>query len=192
MKKNFKLLLFVSSILLFSCNNMPNVTSDVNTENKIDGNKVVDQMKNLSSLGTVEYSFSKIIATSDDQWFSLGDRKILMTCKAYLKAGVDFGKITVPFIDTDKKSIEVILPKGEIIMLNIPADDIKIVNQTTGLLRSQFSNTEIQNIQILAEKDIRKKVTAFKITEKAETNAKIFLDKWIRSFGFTSVKISIL
>jgi hypothetical protein len=61
-------------------------------------------------------------------------------------------------------------------MLNIPADDIKIVNQTTGLLRSKFSNTEIQNIQVLAEKDIRKKVTAFKITEKAETNAKIFLD----------------
>ncbi len=191
MKKNFKLLLLVSSILLCSCNNIPTVTSDVVPVNKIDGNKVVDQMKNLSSLGTVEYSFSKIIATSDDQWFSLGDRKILMTCKAYMKAGVDFGKITVQFIDTDKKSIEVVLPKGEIIMLNIPADDIKIVNQTTGLLRSQFSNTEIQNIQILAEKDIRKKVTVFKITEKAEINAKLFLDKWIRSFGFTSVKISV-
>ena len=91
MKKNFKLLLLlVSSILLYSCNNISNGTPDVISENKIDGNKVVDQMKNLSSLGTVEYSFSKIIATSDDQWFSLGDRKILMTCKAYLKAGVDF------------------------------------------------------------------------------------------------------
>lgn len=188
MKKNLKLLLLATSVLLFSCNNM----SDNLPENKINGSKVVQQMKNLSSLGTVEYSFSKIIATSDDQWFSIGDRKILMTCKAYLKAGVDFGKITVPFIDTDKKSIEVILPKGEIILLNIPAEDIKIVNQTTGLLRSTFSNTEIQNIQVLAEKDIRKKVNEFKITEKAETNARIFLDQWIRSFGFTSVKISTI
>ena len=107
MNTNFKLLVLVSSILLSSCNNNPNVSPDVITENKINGNKVVNQMKNLSSLGTVEYSFSKIIATSDDQWFSLGDRKILMTCKAYLKAGVDFGKITVPFIDADKKAIEV-------------------------------------------------------------------------------------
>lgn len=192
MKTNFKLLVLVSSILLCSCNNITNITPDFIPENKINGNKVVDQMKNLSSLGTVEYSFSKIIATSDDQWFSLGDRKILMTCKAYLKAGVDFGKITVPSIDTDKKAIEVVLPKGEIILLNIPAEEIKIVNQTTSLLRSKFSNTEIQNIQVLAEKDIRRKVSEFKITEKAESNAKIFLDKWIRSFGFTSVKISIL
>lgn len=192
MKKNFKLLLFVSSILLSSCNNMPNATSDVIPENKINGNKVVAQMKNLSSLGTVEYSFSKIISTSDDQWFSLGDRKILMSCKAYLKAGVDFGKITVPFIDADKKAIEVVLPKGEIIILSIPAEDIKIVNQTTGILRSKFSNNEIQKIQVLAEKDIRRKVTQIEITQKAESNAKIFLDNWIRSFGFTSVKISVL
>jgi hypothetical protein len=53
-----------------------------------------------------------------------------------------------------------------------------------------LQNTEIQNIQVLAEKDIRKKIKEFKITDKAETNARIFLDKWIRSFGFTSVKIS--
>lgn len=188
MKKNLKLLLLVTSVLFISCNNV----SDNLPENKINGSKVVQQMKNLSSLGTVEYSFSKIIATSDDQWFSIGDRKILMTCKAYLKAGVDFGKIKVPFIDIDKKAIEVVLPKGEIILLNIPAEDIKIVNQTTSLLRSEFSNTEIQNIQVLAEKDIRKKVKEFKITEKAETNAIVFLDQWIRSFGFTSVKISTI
>lgn len=188
MKKNFKLLLFVSSIMLLSCNENSNVIP----ENKINGNKLVAQMKSLSSLGTVEYSFSKIISTSDDQWFSLGERKILMSCKAYLKAGVDFGKITVPFIDTDKKAIEVVLPKGEIIILSIPAEDIKIVDQSTGILRSKFSNNEIQKIQVLAEKDIRRKVTQIEITQKAESNAKIFLDNWIRSFGFTSVKISVL
>jgi hypothetical protein len=55
-----------------------------------------------------------------------------------------------------------------------------------------LQNTEIQNIQVLAEKDIRKKVKEFKITEKAETNARIFLDQWIRSFGFTSLKISTI
>jgi hypothetical protein len=55
-----------------------------------------------------------------------------------------------------------------------------------------LQNTEIQNIQVLAEKDIRKKVNEFKITEKAETNARIFLDQWIRSFGFTSLKISTI
>jgi len=31
----------------------------------------------------------------------------------------------------------------------------------------------------------------FDITDKAESNAQIFLDKWVRTFGFKSVKISV-
>jgi len=159
--------------------------------NVIDEAKIVEQMKNMSSLGTVEYSFSKIIKTSDEQSFTIGDRKILMSCKAYAKAGVNFEKLSVTSIDVKNKSIQVVLPKGELILLNIPANEIKIINQSVGFFRDKFSNAELQTIQVLAEKDIKSKIAEFKITDKAETNAKIFLDKWLRNFGFTSVKIDI-
>jgi len=160
-------------------------------KNKIDEAKIVEQMKNMSSLGTVEYSFSKLIKSSDEQSFAFGDRKILMSCKAYAKAGVNFEKLSVTTIDAKNKSIQVVLPKGELILLNIPANEIKILNQNVGFFRDKFSNSEIQSIQVLAEKDIKSKMAEFKITDKAESNAKIFLDKWLRNFGFTSVKIDI-
>ncbi len=179
------IVLFLLTIGLFtSCKN-----SD-NKEDQLDEGKVVEQMKSLSSLGTVEYSFSKLIKCSDEQIYSIGERKIMMSSKAYVKAGVNFEKISVPTIDFKNKSIEIILPKGEIILMNIPAEDIKIENEKTGFFRGNFSNNEIQNIQVLAEKEIRQKLKDFNITEKAEANATIFLDKWIRTFGFKNVKIS--
>ena len=161
------------------------------TENEIDGIKIIEQMKSLSSLGSVEYSFSKLIKCSDEQSFAIGDRKLLMSCKAYVKAGVNFEKIIVPNINTKNKSIEIVMPKGEIILMNIPAEEIKIVNEKTGFFRNKFSDAEIQRVQVLAEKEIKSKISEFKITDKAETNAQIFLDKWVRNFGFTSVKILV-
>jgi hypothetical protein len=175
-------LLFIS--LFTSCN------KNNESEEQVDEGKIVEQMKSLSSLGTVEYSFSKLIKCSDEQIYSIGERKIMMSCKAYVKAGVNFEKISVPNIDFKNKSIEIILPKGEVILMNIPAEDIKIENEKTGFFRGSFSNIEIQNIQVLAEKEISQKLKDFNITDKAEANATIFLDKWIRTFGFKNVKIS--
>src|SRR3954463_12955976 len=45
-------------------------------------------------LATAEYTLTKIIRASDDQtWYKVGDRKILMSCEAHLKAGVDLQRI---------------------------------------------------------------------------------------------------
>jgi len=178
-------MLFSVSVFFQACNKIDEVLNEDINQSKID-----ERMKNLSTLGTVEYSFTKTIKSSDEQFYTIGMRQILMSCKAYVKAGVNFEKITISKIDKQNKSIELLLPKAEIILLNIPAEEIKIEIETTGALRSKFSNDEIQKVQVLAEKDIKKKVNDLDILNKAESNASMFLDKWIRSFGFNSVKIS--
>ena len=178
-------IIFFISIFFQACNKIDEVLHE-----DIDQSEIEERMKNLSTLGTVEYSFTKTIKSSDEQFYTIGARQILMSCKAYVKAGVNFEKISISKIDKTNKSIELLLPKAEIILLNIPAEEIKIELETTGMLRSKFSNDEIQKIQVLAEKDIKNKVNDLDILSKAESNASIFLDKWIRSFGFNSVKIS--
>jgi hypothetical protein len=188
MRKNLFFLLTLNLMfLILSCNS----DGSKKSEPEIDDAKIIQQIKSLSTLGSVEYSFSKLIKCSDEQTFSIGDRKLLMSCKAYVKAGVDFEKISIPNIDVKNKSIEILLPKGEIILMSIPAEDIKIINEQTGAFRDKFSNNEIQKIQVLAEKEIKQKLAEFNITDKAESNAQIFLDKWVRTFGFKSVKISV-
>ena len=47
-------------------------------------------IQQTGKLATAEYTLTKIIRASDDQtWYKIGDRKILMSCEAHLKAGVD-------------------------------------------------------------------------------------------------------
>jgi hypothetical protein len=186
MKKiNLFFLIFCSILLFNGCDKIDEYTSS-----DIDESKIEERLKNLSTLGTVECSFTKTIKSSDEQFYTIGSRQILMSCKAYVKAGVNFEKISITKMDKKNKSIEFILPKAEVILLNIPAEEIKVELETTGMFRSKFSNDEIQKIQVLAEKDIQEKIKELDILSKAESNATIFLDKWVRTFGFNSVKIS--
>jgi len=44
-------------------------------------------LKETAELGTVEYTIKKIIKANDETFYSVGDRKILMSCRATMKAG---------------------------------------------------------------------------------------------------------
>ena len=63
-------------------------------------------LKEMSDLATVEYVVTKIIRANDDKtWYKFGDRKILMSCQATLKAGIDFSKISENDISIHGKEI---------------------------------------------------------------------------------------
>jgi len=53
-------------------------------------------LQQMSELATSEYVVTKIIKANDNAtWYKIGDRKILMTCKASLVAGIDLEALTV-------------------------------------------------------------------------------------------------
>ena len=81
------------------------------------------------------------------------------------------------------------MPLGKIISLNIPPDEIKVLFSETALLRNNFSNKEINTIEIMGEKDIKLKIKDIGIELEAAKNAKNFLDKWLRMSGFKEVTI---
>ena len=91
MKKiNLFFLIFCSILLFNGCDKIDEYSSS-----DIDESKIEERLKNLSTLGTVEYSFTKNIKSSDEQFYTIGSRQILMSCKAYVKAGVNFEKISI-------------------------------------------------------------------------------------------------
>jgi hypothetical protein len=57
-------------------------------------NKKLSEMSELSELGTVEYTISKIIKANDNSFYTIGDRKILFSCKATMKAGIDLSNFS--------------------------------------------------------------------------------------------------
>ena len=86
-------------------------------------------LKEMNELVTVEYVVNKIIKASDDKtWYKIGDRKILMTCEATLKAGIDFSKINTSNINIKNKEIILTLPHATLFSINIKPEGKSVIS----------------------------------------------------------------
>jgi hypothetical protein len=91
-KMKMKLYCYLLLLILFSCKK----------ENQ--SAAILMSIQQTGTLITTEYVINKIIKANDNQtWYKIGDRKILMSCEARIKAGVDLQTVTTEDIVIDKK-----------------------------------------------------------------------------------------
>ena len=165
-------------VLLFSCKQK---------EKAIDA---VLQLKELSELATVEYTITKIIKASDDQtWYKIGDRKILMSCQAGIKAGIDLSTIKAEDIAIDGDNISLKLPNATILSMNIRPEDIRTEYQEVGILRSDYTAAERNQLMSQGESQIRNSIEATGILRTAESNASLFIGQFLRQLGYKKIDI---
>lgn len=157
------------------------------TSKELKADEIKKSLEELSSLGTVEYDLSKLLIVDDEQWFAIGERKAIINLKANIVAGVDFKKIKIKNIK--KKDITILMPDAEIIYLNIPPDKINFAVLKSSFLRDDFSNNELNKIQILGEKDIKKKIKQLGILKEASKNATELVKNWLKMVGFEKIEI---
>ena len=178
--------------IFFSCSN-EEITESI----------IKQRLAEINQLGTVEYDLSKVLIVDDEQWYTYGDRKALINLEASLVAGIDFKKIEISNL-VSNNSIDLKLPEPEIIFLNIPPEKVSYevlkvdkmeVNALTFVsplitlagMRSDFSNEELNQIQIMGEEDIRKKIDELGILKEATQNSKSFLNNWFKLLGFKTI-----
>jgi hypothetical protein len=176
MKLIFKLLPLFSFLFLLSC-----------TNDNLSEETIKKSIEEMSSLGTIEYNLSKILIVDDQQWFTVGDRKALINLKANLVAGVDFKKIKIDNIQG--KEISLSIPTAEIIYLDIPPDKINFAVLHTSFFRNNFSNEELNQIQILGENDIKQKIKDLGILDEAYKNSVEIISNWLKLVGFEKIII---
>jgi hypothetical protein len=152
---------------------------------------MVLQLRELNELATVEYTVSKIVKATDDQtWYKFGDRKILMSCRAAVRAGIDLNKLQSTDIEVSGKSISLQLPPAELLSVNIRPEDIRTEFEEVGIFRSDFSAAERNQLMARGEEQIRRQSASTDILRSAETQASILLGNFLRTLGFTEVNIS--
>jgi hypothetical protein len=157
--------------------------------------EVENNLRQLSELGTVEYVVTKIVKASDNAtWYKFGDRKIIFTCKANLKAGIDLSELPKDSIQVDagQKSISLVLPKAKLLSCNMKPDDIFLVYEKTALVRSSFSNAERDDVMAQGEKNIKENVAELGILTDAENNAEMFLEAFLKQAGYHQIEIKFL
>src|SRR3989338_2482103 len=110
MKQTVTYLLLVLAVAMNSCG----------TDDTPVSHKEIFEIRTIGTLSTSEYTVSKIIKLNDPgEWYKWGDRKILISCKAKIKAGVNLNKLKAEDIKITGKKIEIQLPPAFIFALQL-------------------------------------------------------------------------
>ncbi len=153
----------------------------------------VQAISEMRQLGLVEYRVRKIVKADDEgEWYKIGDRKILLSCTAYLKAGLDLTSFDMDDVDVDRLAgrVTVTLPHAVLLSLDIPASEIRQEYDHVTMLRQSFSAEERNALLRQGEKQIRDSVPSLGILEKAEENACKFFESVFSKMGFTAVEVT--
>jgi hypothetical protein len=153
----------------------------------------VEAITAMKQLSLVEYRVSKIIKADDEgAWYKIGERKILLSCTAYLKAGIDLATFGPDDVDVDwtGKRVSVTIPHATLLSLDMPASEIRQEYDHVTMLRQSFSAEERNALLRQGEKQIRDSVPSLGILEKADENARRFFESVFQKMGFESVEVS--
>ena len=178
-------LLFAVLLALSGCNGRAAVEDTVQRE--------IEAITAMKQLSLVEYRVSKIVKADDEgAWYKIGDRKILLSCTAYLKAGIDLATFGPEDVDIDwtGKRVSVTIPHATLLSLDMPASEIREEYDHVTMFRHSFSAEERNALLRQGEKQIRSSVPSLGILEKAEENARSFFESVFQKMGFDAVEVS--
>lgn len=177
------ILKFIATIflmLLFSCANKKPAPADT-----------VAMLKEMEQLGTVEYTVTKVVKANDNtSRFTLGQRKILITVEAFVKAGIDMKEITKDDISRSGKTITIRLPPPKILSVNLPPDKIKVEFEKVTLFRDPFTVKERDQLMVQAETQIRNSGIEPGIVDQAKINTQLVLSGLLLKAGFEKVVLT--
>lgn len=172
--------LFPLALLIFSLNSC----SEERKLRKID----VYEIKNIGILSTTEYTIGKIIKLDDNKdWYKFGDRKILISVKAKVKAGVNLMELQEDDIAINGTTIEINLPPVQITAFEMDPSTVHTEMEDVNGFRMNFSQIEKNKILRLGEKSIRDNLKHTSIIRDGEKNAISFVENFYKQIGYKEV-----
>jgi hypothetical protein len=176
-----KLIILLSFFLLAGCG-----------EEKSLPKAEVYKIREIGELSSTEYVFSKVIRIDDPgEWYKFGDRKILLSCKAKVKAGIDLRKIQDGDIVENGEEINITLPKSRITTFDMDPNSVKVEVMDVDGFRSGFNQDDINKILQMGEKSIRAALPETGIYQEAEKNAISFIQEFYAQLGYSKVNVII-
>ena len=153
-----------------------------------------ESLHELSAAGelvTCEYTVTKVIKADDMVPWKIGERKILFSCNAYLRAGIDMSCYNPDktVIDPDRKSIILVLPPPKLLSVNIPPEEVRQVYSHVTGLRADYTAEERNRLLRQGEEAVRLEVPKMGIIRDARQNAAAFFESLLRRLGYEDINI---
>lgn len=152
---------------------------------------VVDRIRQLSRLETVDFSLDKIVEGERGSAYLpdfLVGEKLLLIAHGEVTAGVDLAKLGAGDVWVHGDSVTVRLPQPEVFSTRIDNAKTRVYSRTTGLLVAADPNLETQVRQV-AEDQIEKAALADGVLDKARENARTSVTALLMGLGFKNVQV---
>ena len=149
-------------------------------------------LSRTAELGTVEYTVRKVIRARDEgEWFKVGNRRILFSCTAHIKAGINLSRIPLDqiVVDEGSRSVSLVLPHATVQSINLPPEEIRLEYEDVTGFRLHFSDQERQALLKQGERDIVRDIPQLGILTEAEENALEFFRPMLVQMGFENIQI---
>lgn len=153
----------------------------------------IDQISSQRQLELVEFEVRRFLKAEDKGILSIANKTVLLSCKAYLQAGIDladFNPMTDVVIDEDRKSISITLPYPTLLSMDMPLEDALVESQKVPIIRSRFKMADMNMILRLGEQQILDSVPTLGILDEAKQNARLFFEPMLKHLGFSSVYVT--
>ena len=153
----------------------------------------IDQISSERQLELVEFEVRRFLKAEDKGILSIANKTVLLSCKAYLQAGIDladFNPMTDVVIDEDQKSISITLPYPTLLSMDLPLEDALVESQKVPIIRSRFKMADMNMILRLGEQQILDSVPTLGILDEAKQNARLFFEPMLKHLGFSSVYVT--
>ena len=152
---------------------------------------VVEKIRQLSRLETVEYSLDKIVEGDRRNPFLpnfLAGDKLLFIAHGEVIAGIDLAQIKDSDISVNGESAKVKLPPPQILSTRIDNAKSRVYSRSTGLLVPADPDLESQARQ-MAEQQIKQAALDDGILDKAKQNARASVTALLYGLGFKDVQV---
>ncbi len=154
-----------------------------------DATTVVREVRTLSRLETAQYTIEKVITAETGQGALgalFGDR-LIFVAHGRVIAGVDLSKLRgSDVVVSPGGQVTLIMPAAEIFITSLDNDKSYVYDRQTGLLTKGDRNLETQARQV-AQQSIEQGALEDGILKQAQANATSYLERLLRSLGFTDV-----
>jgi len=142
---------------------------------------ILQQVQTLSELVTVKYVLEKVVILEDVKWY--GENRVLLVAHGIVKAGIDLQELKPQDLRMDDKKVLLKLPRAKITDLYLDDHQTRVVDRTTGLLRT-FDKDFEQNARRQAVDDLRLAALHHGIYGDAEERARLQLTNFFHQLGF--------
>ena len=191
MKKIYKTMLLMLIVILATISVTFFVTNKFHEQELYSASGVLEQVKDISELNTVEMYFNEIIDFKNAKLFNnfqipFTEKSFIFTVKSKVKAGVDLSGIDEGDIAISGKSLLIKLPNPPITSKEILS--YKVYDEKNGLFNEVTTEDTLKALELF-EKDMEEQALSSGIIEKSKENTEHIIRNLFLSYGFESIEI---